>query len=69
MPSFCIVEQEVPWKITSIATGLNEVNSEQEVGKTFYNVQGIASDKPFSGFNIVVTRYSDGSTKTKKVIL
>jgi hypothetical protein len=26
------------------------------------------SDKPFDGINIVVTRYSDGTTSTTKVV-
>jgi hypothetical protein len=70
MPTHCVVEKQIPWKIEhTVVTGVKEINSEEEVGKTFYNVQGIASDTPYDGFNIVVTRYSDGSTKSKKVIL
>ncbi len=38
------------------------------VEQIFYNVQGMQSDKPFDGINIVVTRYSDGSTLTTKVV-
>ena len=38
------------------------------VGQTYYNVQGMESDKPFDGVNIVVTRYSDGSVVTTKVV-
>lgn len=38
------------------------------VEQTFYNVQGMSSDKPFDGINIVVTRYSDGTVSTSKVI-
>ena len=34
----------------------------------FYNLMGVESDKPFEGINIVVTRYSDGSTSTVKVL-
>ncbi len=34
----------------------------------FYNVQGMASDRPFDGVNIVVTRFSDGTTTTTKVV-
>ena len=40
----------------------------QVVSNTYYNVAGIASDKPFSGINIVVTRYSDGSHTTTKIM-
>ena len=35
---------------------------------TYVNMQGMQSDKPFSGINIVITRYSDGSTSTMKVV-
>ena len=34
----------------------------------YYNVMGQMSHKPFDGVNIVVTRYSDGTTTTQKVI-
>ena len=34
----------------------------------YYNVMGQMSHKPFEGVNIVVTRYSDGTTTTQKVI-
>ena len=35
---------------------------------TYYNSLGMQSDKPFDGVNIVVTRYSNGTTRTKKVV-
>ena len=38
------------------------------VGVTYVNSLGMKSDKPFDGLNIVVTRYSDGTTSTTKVI-
>ena len=34
----------------------------------YYNVMGQMSHKPFSGVNIIVTRYSNGTTTTQKVI-
>ena len=37
------------------------------VSKTYYNTQGMESDQPFDGINIVVTRYSNGATTTTKV--
>ena len=66
MPVFYVVETEVPW--SDYTTGATEINTGNEVGKTYYNLQGIASDKPYDGLNIVVTHYSDGSTKTTKVM-
>ena len=67
-PWYCVVEKQLPWKIQSIVTGVKEIGSENVVAKTYYNLQGLASDTPYEGFNIEVTRYSDGSTKSKKVI-
>lgn len=51
-----------------IVTEIDDVNvaSREVVGVTYYNVAGQASDKPFEGVNIVVTRYSDGSTTSAK---
>ena len=40
----------------------------QEVSRTYYNIAGMASDKPFNGVNIVVTRYTDGSQATTKIM-
>ena len=36
--------------------------------RVYYNMQGVRSDKPFDGINIVVTRYMDGTTTTTKVV-
>ena len=38
------------------------------VDVTYYNMQGMQSSKPFDGINIVVTRYSNGSVSTTKVL-
>ena len=38
------------------------------VSRTYYNTMGVMSEKPFEGVNIVVTRYSDGTTSTSKVL-
>lgn len=38
------------------------------VGKTYINTLGQQSDKPFEGVNIVITRYSDGTVSTTKVV-
>ncbi|MBE6316413.1 MAG: hypothetical protein E7078_07205 [Bacteroidales bacterium] len=50
-------------------TAVEEIRYHGEVvSTTYYNVQGIESDKPFDGVNIVVTRYSDGATAISKVV-
>ena len=64
MPLYYVVEKEVFW--AGIETGVSELNAGKETGKTYYNLQGIASDTPYDGLNIVVTRYSDGTTKSTK---
>ncbi len=52
-----------------IPTSINGVDSyRQIVSEKYYNPAGIESDTPFKGVNIVVTRYSDGSTSTVKVL-
>ena len=66
VPMYYVVEKTIDW--TDMRTAVNEINAIYEVGKTYYNAQGIESDKPFDGVNIVITRYSDGSTKTNKVV-
>ena len=38
------------------------------VDVTYYNMQGMKSSKPFDGINIVVTRYSNGSVSSTKVL-
>ena len=54
---------------TGVATAVTEVRYHGEiVSQTYYNVQGMESDKPFDGINIVVTRYSDGATSVSKVV-
>ena len=43
------------------------VVSGQVISHTYYNLAGMSSATPFDGINIVVTRYSDGTTSTAKV--
>ena len=53
----------------SYVTAIHNVNTDSNVESvTFVNAAGMKSDKPFDGINIVVTRYSDGSVTTAKVI-
>lgn len=53
--------------VNNPVTAVDGVTVNREVvGVTYYNVAGVASSKPFDGVNIVVTKYSDGSTKATK---
>ncbi len=56
-------------KTNNIPTGINAVIAGAQVESVRYiNVAGMESSKPFAGMNIVVTRYSDGTTTTTKVV-
>jgi hypothetical protein len=60
---------ESPGSTPSPWTAVKEIAYHGEiVSQTYYNIQGMTSDKPFDGVNIVVTRYSDGATVVSKVI-
>ena len=52
-----------------ISTWVMELNPDRQVvGVTYVNPMGMTSDRPFDGMNIIVTRYSDGSSRTSKVM-
>jgi hypothetical protein len=51
-------------------TAVTEVSAGRTVkGVSYFNIMGMESSKPFQGVNIVVTRYTDGTTSTAKVIM
>ncbi len=55
--------------MTGNVTGINDVVTEAEaVSTTYYNLLGVQSNTPFSGINVVVTTYSDGTRAARKVI-
>ncbi len=55
--------------MTGNVTGINDVVTEAEaVSTTYYNLLGVQSNTPFSGINVVVTTYSDGTRTARKVI-
>lgn len=56
-------------KDPGVMVAVNELEYHGEiVNQTYYNIQGMESDKPFQGVNIVVTRFSDGTTSVSKVV-
>ena len=65
---YYVVEKSIPW--SEVSTHINEINTTAaiELSKTYINALGQSSDRPFDGFNIVITTYSDGSATTAKVI-
>ena len=59
-----------PTKDEQVITDVQAVKTGREVaGVTYYNVAGQMSKTPFEGsVNIVVTKYTDGTKKTAKVV-
>ena len=50
-------------------SGIDDVMAGKTVESvTYVNTLGVQSTTPFSGVNIVVTRYTDGTTATTKHI-
>jgi hypothetical protein len=68
---YYMVEAETDYTIkvdTDIPTAVKNINTREVVGVKYYNTLGIESNRPFDGVNIVVTRYSDGSTTSTKIL-
>lgn len=68
---YYIVERELSVNFTSngIVTSVDELNGTAQVAEvTYYNLAGVASAQPHDGMNIVVTRYTDGTTTSSKLI-
>lgn len=56
---------------TPLVTDVHDVkvNPNKEVASVlYYNLAGMASHKPFEGMNIVVTRYTDGTSTAVKMV-
>ncbi len=65
---YYVKTQAVPVK-NSIPTGISTVKTGAQVESVrYYNTIGVESSEPFKGVNIVVTRYSNGTTTTTKMI-
>ena len=63
---FCMDKFQVQDDAT---TAVENVNLEKAVaGVKYVNINGMVSDKPFDGVNVVVTSYTDGTTSTTKVV-
>jgi len=63
-----VVESEITLP-SNISTSVAELNANSNVANvTYYNAQGMRSSTPFDGVNIMVTRYTDGTTRTVKVV-
>ena len=72
-PNFYIVEAKIPFdfdaKTQEVITGIISMPyNRQAQSVMYYNTMGLPSVTPWQGVNIVVTRYTDGTTSTTKVI-
>lgn len=53
--------------VPGTSTGVVGVNAKTVSSVKYYNLNGVESDKPFDGINVVVTNYTDGSKSVAKV--
>lgn len=54
----------------AISTGVDNATATKQVQSViYYNTVGLTSAEPFHGVNIIVTRYTDGSTSTAKQVI
>ena len=52
-----------------IVTAIEELeNTDKTIKTSYFNSQGIESEKPFKGLNIVVKQYNDGSSVKEKIM-
>ena len=68
---YFLAEKRVTVNFTGegVITGLSLMPGDVQVATvTYYNLMGVPSSKPYSGMNIMVTRYEDGTTTTQKVL-
>lgn len=65
---YYVVENQLTIPMSQIVTGVEDVTNKAVAGVMYYNLAGMQSEEPFSGVNIVVTRYTDGSISTAKVL-
>lgn len=65
MPSLLTTAEVLP----EVSTAINNVESTKTVAQvTYVNVAGMRSTKAFDGVNVVITRYTDGTFSTAKVV-
>ncbi|MDO4971121.1 MAG: hypothetical protein Q4E41_03385 [Bacteroidales bacterium] len=57
---------DVEWN--NVVTGVSDVADKQVSSIRYYDLAGHSSTKPFCGVNIVVTKYTDGSSVSTKIL-
>lgn len=68
---YYIMEKTIPFTLVmddNLVTSVNGIYADKQVSEVvYYNMMGQSSTTPFSGVNVMVTRYTDGSISTVKV--
>ena len=65
--NFRVYPLDIPLRLTP--TSVTDVTGTKAVASVhYYNIMGMESEQPFEGVNIVVTRYTDGTATTTKVL-
>ena len=55
--------------VNNVITAVNSVKANREVmGVNYVNTMGQVANRPWQGVNVVITRYTDGTTKTTKAV-
>lgn len=68
-PAYIVYPLESQSSSDDTVTAVSEIMGKQGIESVrYYNLMGVESKTPFEGINIVVTRYSDGSTTANKVL-
>ena len=70
VPAYIVYPLNAAENASGIVTSVEELNVLMKAVESvrYYNMMGMESKKPFEGINIVVTRYTDGSTSTTKIL-
>ncbi len=70
VPAYIVYPLNAAENASGIVTSVEELNVSMKAVESvrYYNIMGMESEKPFEGINIVVTRYTDGSTSTAKIL-
>ena len=65
---YVVVEQKATVNFKDVPTSVEELYQNQVESTVYFNLQGIPSNRPYQGLNIVVTRYANGKTVTEKIV-
>ena len=68
-PAYIVYPLNSEASSSDVVTAVHELEGAKDVVSVrYYNLMGVESEKPFEGINIVVTRYTDGSVSSSKIM-